>query len=72
MNNPPESGARLIGTIERLADGWPASFGVRVPDDVFTQPGETEFFATELQATKWLHAQAAERGFSSVEPRRER
>jgi hypothetical protein len=52
MDNPPESGARFIGTIEHLLDGWRASFGVRVPGDVFTQPGETEFFATELQATK--------------------
>jgi hypothetical protein len=72
MDNPPESGARFIGTIELLADGWRASFGMRVPGDVFTQPGETEFFATELQATKWLHAEAAARGFSSVELRRER
>ena len=32
-------------------------------------PGDTEVFATE-QATKWLHAQAAARGFSSIEIRR--
>lgn len=71
MENPPENGARFIGTIERLEDGWRASFGLRLPGDVFTQPGETEFFATELQATKWLHTQASARGFSSVELRRQ-
>ena len=71
MESPPENGARFIGTIERLEDGWRASFGLRVPGEVFTQPGETEFFGTELQAAKWLHAQAAALGFSSVELRRQ-
>lgn len=71
MEHPSESGARVIGTVERLDDGWRASFGLRVPGEVFTQPDETEFFASELQATKWLHAQAAARGFSSVELRRQ-
>jgi hypothetical protein len=60
-------GASFIGTIERIAEGWRASFRLRVPSEVFAQPGETEVFATELQATKWLHTQAATRGFSSIE-----
>ena len=71
MESPAENGARFIGTVERLADGWRASFGLRVPGEVFTEPGETECFGTERQATKWLHAQAAARGFSSVELRRQ-
>ena len=67
----PENGARFIGIIERLADGWRASVRLRVPSEVFTQQGNTEFFATELQATKWLHTQAAARGFSSIEMQRQ-
>ena len=59
--------ARFIGTIERIEEGWRASFRLRVPNDVFSQPGDTEVFATELQATKWLHSKAATRGFSSIE-----
>jgi hypothetical protein len=72
MQGPPkaEGGAQFIGTIERLAEGWRASFRLRVPSEVFAQQGDTEVFATELQATKWLHVQAAARGFSSIEIRR--
>lgn len=66
-----EDGARFLASIERLEEGgWRASFRLRVPSDVFTQAGETEVFATELQATKWLHTQAAGRGFSSIEIKR--
>ena len=64
-----EEGARFIGTIERLAEGWRASFRLRVPSEVFTQQGDTEVFDTELQATKWVHTQATARGFSSIEIR---
>ena len=63
-----EEGTRFIGTIERLAEGWRASFRLRVPSQVFTQR-DTEVFDTELQATKWVHAQATARGFSSIEIR---
>ena len=70
MEGPQKSNTRFIGTIELLAEGWRASFRLRVPSEVFTQQGDTEVFATELQATKWLHAQAAARGFSSIEIRR--
>ena len=60
-----EDGVRFIASIERLEEGgWRASFRLRVPSDVFTQEGETEVFASELQATKWLHTQAAARGFT--------
>jgi len=65
----PENGARFIGSIERSVDGWRASFRLRVPSEVFTQQGDTEVFATELQATKWVHTQATARGFSSIEIR---
>jgi hypothetical protein len=62
--------AQFIGTIKLLGGEWRASFRLRVPGEVFTQQGATEIFATELQATKWLHAQAAARGLSSIEIRR--
>ena len=63
-----EEGTRFIGTIERLGEGWRASFRLRVPSQVFTQR-DTEVFDTELQATKWVHTQATARGFSSIEIR---
>jgi hypothetical protein len=66
-----EEGARFIGIIEHLAYGWRASFRLHVPREVFSQQGGFEVFATELEATKWLHMQASARGFSSVELRRQ-
>ena len=62
-----EEGARFIGTLERLSEGWRASFRLRVPTEVFAQQGDTEVFTTELQAAKWLHTQATARGFSFIE-----
>jgi hypothetical protein len=41
-----------------------------LPNEVFAQPGNTEVFAAELQAVKWLHSEAAARGFSSIEIQR--
>jgi hypothetical protein len=64
-------GRRFIGTIEGFEEGWRASFRLRVPNEVFAQRGKTEIFATEIQATKWLHKQATERGFSSIEMERQ-
>ena len=66
-----EEERRFIGTIEGLEEGWRASFRLRVPNEVFAQKGKTEIFATEIQATKWLHKQATERGFSSIEIERQ-
>lgn len=66
-----EKGGGFIGTIEHLTEGWRASFRLRVPTDVFTLQGDTEYFASELQATKWLHTQATARGFSSIELKRQ-
>ena len=37
-----EDGARFIGTIEPFEEGWRASFHLRVPSEVFAQPGQTE------------------------------
>jgi hypothetical protein len=67
----PGEGPRFVGIIERLSDGWRASFRLRVPGEVFTQQGDTEIFATELQAMKWLHTQASTRGCTAIEIRRD-
>jgi hypothetical protein len=64
-----EESTRFIGTIERFAKGWRASFCVRVPSQVFRRQGDTKVFDTELQATKWVHTQATARGISSIELR---
>jgi hypothetical protein len=62
---------RFIGNIEQLQGVWRASFRLRAPGVVFTEEGVSEVFATELQAMKWLHSQAATLGFSSIEIRRQ-
>jgi hypothetical protein len=71
MERLPDRGGRFVGNIWRTADGWQASFRLQMPGDVFAQPGLTEYFANELQATKWLHCQATARGFSSIELKRD-
>jgi hypothetical protein len=67
---PQRDGARFIGTIEQFDRSWRASFRLHAPSDVFAQLGKTEVFASELQAMKWLHGEAAARGFSSIEIKR--
>jgi hypothetical protein len=57
MESLLEGDTRFIGTIEHPEVGWRASFRLRVPNEVFA-------------ALKWLHTQAAERGFSSIELQR--
>ena len=71
MIAPSKSGEapRFVGIIKCLSDGWRASFRLQMPGEVFTQEGDTEIFATELQATKWLHTQASARGCSAIEIR---
>ena len=68
--NPKQIG-RFIGTIEHAPEGWRVSFRLKVPHDVFTHQGDTEVFATEVQASKWLHTQATAHGFSFIEIKRE-
>jgi hypothetical protein len=61
--------ARFIGFIEPYDYGWRASFRTLRPNEVFTREGDSEVFATELEAVKWLHEQANSRGFSSIKIR---
>ena len=70
QTNSKESG-RFIGTIEHAPEGWRVSFRLKVPNDVFTHKGKTEVFASEVQASKWLHTQANAHGFSFIEMKRE-
>ena len=61
----------LIGIVEQLPEGiWRATYRVRVRGSVFSKGGETEIFVTEMQATKWLHAQATKRALPDIEIRR--
>ena len=69
-SNPKQIG-RFIGTIEHAPEGWRVSFRLKVPNDVFTHRGDTEVFATAVQASKWLHTQATAHGFSLIEIKRE-
>jgi hypothetical protein len=62
---------RFTGTIEHAPEGWRVSFRLKVPNDIFTQQGDTEVFATEVQASRWLHTQANAHGFSFIEMKRE-
>ena len=39
-----EDGTRFIGTIERFEEGWRASYRLRMPSEVFAQPGQTQRF----------------------------
>jgi hypothetical protein len=70
LRSPKEIG-RFIGTIEPAPEGWRVSFRLKVPNDVFTQQGDTEVFASEVQASRWLHTQASAHGFSFIEMKRE-
>jgi hypothetical protein len=56
---------------KRVGEGWRASFRLRVPNEVFAQQGGINIFASEVDALKWLHTEAAERGFSSNEIQRQ-
>jgi hypothetical protein len=62
---------RFIGMLEHAAEGWRVSFRLKVPNDVFTREGDTKVFASEVQASKWLHTQASAHGFSFIEIKRE-
>ena len=65
----PGEGPRFVGIIERLPDGWRASFRLRCRERFLPSRATLKIFATELQATKWLHAQATARGCSAIEIR---
>lgn len=65
-----ESRGKFIGLLERNDYGWRASFRTQQPGAVFSQQGEAQTFAKEAEAMKWLHAQASNLGFASINIRR--
>ena len=60
---------KFIGFVERYDYGWRASFRTLKPGEVFSQEGESKVFGTEPEAVKWLHTQAGDLGFSSIDIR---
>ncbi|MGH9806633.1 MAG: hypothetical protein ACRD9W_05135 [Terriglobia bacterium] len=61
---------KFIGLIERHDYGWRASFRTQMPGAVFSEDGKFEVFRKEAEAVKWLHTQASNLGFSSIDIRR--
>jgi hypothetical protein len=61
---------KFIGFVERYDYAWRASFRTLKPGEVFSQEGDSKVFAKEPEAVKWLHTQASDLGFSSIDVRR--
>ena len=61
---------KFIGFVERYEDdGWRASYRTLKPGAVFSQEGGAKVFGKEAEAVKWLHTQASNLGFSSIDIR---
>jgi len=60
----------FIGLLERHDYGWRASFRTQQPGAVFSQAGDSQVFAKEADAMKWLHTQAGTLGYASIDIRR--
>jgi hypothetical protein len=61
---------QFIGVLERHDYGWRASFRTQIPGEVFSQAGDSQVFAKESDAMKWLHTQAGTLGYASIDIRR--
>jgi hypothetical protein len=61
---------KFIGLLELNDYGWRASFRTQQPGAVFSQQGDVQTFAKEAEAMKWLHMQASQLGFASIDIRR--
>ena len=70
MEQGARKGGKFIGFIEPYDYGWRASFRTLKPGAVFSQEGDSKVFGKEVEAVKWLHTQAADLGFSSIDIRR--
>lgn len=69
MEDAAKDRGKFIGFIERYDYGWRASFRTLMQGAVFSQEGESKIFAKEAEAVKWLHKEASDQGFSSIEIR---
>ena len=71
---PEEEGTKrqgkFIGFIEPYDYAWRASFRTVKPGQVFSQEGSSKVFPKEPEAVKWLHMQAGELGFTTIDIRR--
>ena len=65
-----KTGGKFIGLIDRHDYGWRASFRTQEPGVVFSQQGDSQVFAKEAEAMKWLHTQASQLGYASIDIRR--
>jgi hypothetical protein len=61
---------KFIGLLERHDYGWRASFRTQIPGEVFSQQGGFQIFGKEAEAMKWLHTQASNLGYVSIDIRR--
>ncbi len=70
MEEGSKSRGKFVGFIEPYDYGWRASFRTLKPGQVFSQEGDSKVFNKEPEAVKWLHTQAADLGFSTIDIRR--
>ncbi|HXV23231.1 MAG TPA: hypothetical protein VED46_03130 [Alphaproteobacteria bacterium] len=70
MEGEGQDRGKFIGLLERFDYGWRASFRTLTPGAVFSQQGDTQVFAKEAEAMKWLHMHANDLGFTSIDIRR--
>jgi hypothetical protein len=70
LDEEPKNRGKFIGFVERYDYAWRASFRTLQPGEVFSREGESEVFAKEADAVKWLHTQASDQGFSTIDIRR--
>ena len=70
MEDEAKNRGKFIGLIEPYDYGWRASFRTLTPGAVFSQEGDSKVFNKEAEAVKWLHTQAADLGFSTIDIRR--
>lgn len=70
MDEADKRPGKFIGTIERYDYGWRASIRTLAPGAVFSQQGESRVFAKEAEALKWLHEEAANAGFVTIDIRK--
>jgi hypothetical protein len=60
---------KFIGLLEHHDYGWRASFRTLEPGAVFSQQGDSKVFSKEAEAVKWLHTQASNLGYASIDIR---
>jgi hypothetical protein len=65
-----KNSGKFIGLLECHDYEWRASFRTQQPGAVFSQEGDSQVFAKEADAMKWLHTQAGTLGYASIDIRR--